>query len=52
MHPVCTRITHLTRYVMSLNRILSDYPTIWPKRRLGVKKNELYDLLQDPADSK
>ena len=45
------RITHLTRYVMSLNRVLSDYPTISPKKRLAVKKNELYDLLQDP-DSK
>jgi hypothetical protein len=54
-HRTCARealrITHLTRYVMSLNRVLSDYPTIWPKKRLGVKKNELYDLLQDP-DSK
>ena len=32
------------RYVCSRNTILSDYPTIWPKEKYAVKKDEIYDL--------
>ena len=32
------------RYVEQQNRILSDYPTLWPKEKLSVKKDEVYDL--------
>ena len=37
------------RYVCSRNTILSDYPTVWPKEKYAVKKDEIYDLTpEDP----
>ena len=35
------------RYIVQQNRILSDYPTMWPSERYSVKKGELYDLTPD-----
>ena len=36
-----------SRYIVEQNRILSDYPTMWPKERYAMKKGELYDLTPD-----
>ena len=29
------------------NRILSDYPTLWPAKRYALKKGQLYDMTPD-----
>ena len=29
----------------SLNRILSDYPQVWPTKPIALKQGEIYDLL-------
>ena len=42
-----TQWVSIYRYVVQQNRILSDYPTIWPKEKFAVKKDELYDLTPD-----
>ena len=34
----------LGRYILAQNRIVSDYPTLWPSKPIGLKKGELYDL--------
>ena len=48
---ICTWHTRIdpsvSRYVCSRNTILSDYPTIWPKEKYSVKKDEIYDLTPD-----
>ena len=38
------RLAHNLVYVAQQNRILSDYPTLWPKEKLSAKKGEVYDL--------
>ncbi len=30
-------------YILVQNRIVSDYPTLWPSKPIGLKKGELYD---------
>ena len=37
------------RYMVQQNRILSDYPTLWPAQRYAVKKGKLYDLTPDES---
>ena len=51
----CNACTHMdvdrtaaSRYVCARNSIISDYPTLWPKEKYAVKKDEIYDMTPDP----